>query len=257
MIGAFVAVWVGSSFVPHGRRRRRTPRDRPSRPVAHRADRRRPGRGRGRLWAAIAGFLKATVGVHEVISTIMLNFVVYCGRAGTRRPGGTAPEPGRQVRSPSPRTSPQAAHLPVFWGDPVLQGLHVGFFIALAAPVVYWLILNRTTLGYEVRATGFNPEAPVRRHQRQAQLRAGDGDLGDVRRARRRDRHPRLAVPPRRPRHPGLADRLHRDRGRAARAQLADRRAARRAALRRPDAGHVDAEPGDLRRDQAASSPGT
>ena len=56
-------------------------------------------------------------------------------------------------------TSPQKAHLPVFWGDPVLQGLHVGFFIALAMPVVFWLILNRTTLGYEVRATGFNPEA--------------------------------------------------------------------------------------------------
>src|SRR5262249_37319611 len=51
------------------------------------------------------------------------------------------------------------AHLPVFWGDPILQGLHIGFFIALAAPVVYWLILSRTTLGYEVRATGFNPEA--------------------------------------------------------------------------------------------------
>jgi hypothetical protein len=41
----------------------------------------------------------------------------------------------------------------------VLQGLHVGFFIALARRVVYWLLLNRTTLGYEVRATGFNPEA--------------------------------------------------------------------------------------------------
>jgi simple sugar transport system permease protein len=51
------------------------------------------------------------------------------------------------------------AHLPVFWGDPVLQGLHIGFFIALGAPIVYWLLLNRTTLGYEVRATGFNPEA--------------------------------------------------------------------------------------------------
>jgi simple sugar transport system permease protein len=37
--------------------------------------------------------------------------------------------------------------------------LHVGLFIALAMPVVFWLILNRTTLGYEVRATGFNPDA--------------------------------------------------------------------------------------------------
>jgi simple sugar transport system permease protein len=53
----------------------------------------------------------------------------------------------------------EGAKLPVFWGDPLLQGLHVGFFIAIAALVVYWLILNRTTLGYGVRAVGFNPEA--------------------------------------------------------------------------------------------------
>ena len=49
--------------------------------------------------------------------------------------------------------------LKVFWGDPLLQGLHVGFFLAIAALVVYWIMLNRTTLGYEVRAVGYNPEA--------------------------------------------------------------------------------------------------
>ena len=49
--------------------------------------------------------------------------------------------------------------LKVFWGDPLLQGLHVGFFLAIAALVVYWIVLNRTTLGYEVRAVGYNPEA--------------------------------------------------------------------------------------------------
>src|SRR6185369_157170 len=52
-----------------------------------------------------------------------------------------------------------SAKLPVFWGAQQLQGLHVGFFVALAALVCFWLILNRTTLGYEVRAVGFNPEA--------------------------------------------------------------------------------------------------
>ena len=44
-------------------------------------------------------------------------------------------------------------------GAHVLQGLHVGFFFAIAALVLFFLILNRTTLGYEVRAVGFNPEA--------------------------------------------------------------------------------------------------
>jgi simple sugar transport system permease protein len=53
----------------------------------------------------------------------------------------------------------ESAKLPTFWGDPVLQGLHIGFFISIAALVVFWFILNRTTLGYEVRAVGFNPDA--------------------------------------------------------------------------------------------------
>jgi len=112
----------------------------------------------GAAWAAISGFLKATVGVHEVISTIMLNWVAVWVTQALVGQGG-------QLQNSTDKSVPvsadivQKAHLPVFWGDPVLQGLHVGFFIALGAPLVYWLILNRTTLGYEVRATGFNPEA--------------------------------------------------------------------------------------------------
>jgi simple sugar transport system permease protein len=47
----------------------------------------------------------------------------------------------------------------VFWGSKVLQGLDIGFFIAVGMLVVFWLLLNRTTLGYEVRAVGFNPSA--------------------------------------------------------------------------------------------------
>ena len=51
------------------------------------------------------------------------------------------------------------AHLPTLWGNPHLQALHVGIFIAVGALIAFYLILNRTTLGYEVRAVGFNPEA--------------------------------------------------------------------------------------------------
>ena len=47
----------------------------------------------------------------------------------------------------------------MFWGEPLLQGLHVGLFIALAALLVFWVLLNRTRTGYEVKAVGFNPEA--------------------------------------------------------------------------------------------------
>ena len=41
----------------------------------------------------------------------------------------------------------------------MLQGLHIGFFMAISALIVYWVILSRTTLGFGVRAVGFNPEA--------------------------------------------------------------------------------------------------
>jgi ABC-type uncharacterized transport system permease subunit len=51
------------------------------------------------------------------------------------------------------------AKLPVIWGDPELQGLHAGLFIALAMLLVFWVVLNRTRTGFEVRAVGFNPEA--------------------------------------------------------------------------------------------------
>ena len=112
----------------------------------------------GAAWGGIAGFLKATVGVHEVISTIMLNFVASYFAQGLVGRGGQLQN---SIDKSNPISSDIASntHLPVFWGDPILQGLHVGFFIAVAAPFVFWLILYRTTLGYEVRATGFNPEA--------------------------------------------------------------------------------------------------
>jgi ABC-type uncharacterized transport system permease subunit len=112
----------------------------------------------GAVWAGIAGFLKATVGAHEVITTIMLNFIAsYVAQALVGREGQLQ----NTVDTSNPVSSDvvEKAHLPVFWGDPILQGLHIGFFIALAMPVVFWLLLSRTTLGYEVRATGFNPDA--------------------------------------------------------------------------------------------------
>jgi general nucleoside transport system permease protein len=114
----------------------------------------------GAAWAGIAGFLKATVGAHEVISTIMLNWIALW--VGQWMFGLGGPLHSSQLADASnPVSSPvvDKVKLPVFWGDPLLQGLHIGFFIAIGALVVYWLTLNRTTLGYEVRAVGFNPEA--------------------------------------------------------------------------------------------------
>ena len=65
----------------------------------------------------------------------------------------------RQQRARRSRRHRRSAQATRSSGASGLQGLHIGFFIALARAVVFCAILNRTTLGYEVRAVGFNPEA--------------------------------------------------------------------------------------------------
>jgi simple sugar transport system permease protein len=112
----------------------------------------------GGLWAGIAGVLKALTGASEVISTIMLNYTaLWIGFFLFGLGGPLQNDAQRSV--PVSNDVVGSARLPVFWGDPQLQGLHVGIFIALAALVAFWFLLNRTTTGYEVRAVGFNPEA--------------------------------------------------------------------------------------------------
>jgi ABC-type uncharacterized transport system permease subunit len=112
----------------------------------------------GALWGGIAGVLKATTGASEVITTIMLNWVAIWIGFWLFGLGGPL-QNDRQRSVPVSNDVVENARLPVFWGDKELQGLHVGIFIALAALVVFWVVLNRTRLGYEVRAVGFNPEA--------------------------------------------------------------------------------------------------
>jgi simple sugar transport system permease protein len=145
MVGLIVANWVGISFVDM------------SRPL-HVLIAIVAATLAGAVWAGVAGLLKATVGAHEVISTIMLNWVAYWIGSYVFGHGGPLQNPATPT-NPVSADVVQGARLPVFWGNSVLQGLHIGFFIALAMLVVYWLILNRTTLGYEVRAVGFNADA--------------------------------------------------------------------------------------------------
>jgi simple sugar transport system permease protein len=145
LVGSYAAVWAGSSLagmpaLPHivlaaG--------------VAALA---------GAVWAGIAGLLKATVGANEVISTIMLNYTAIWIGAFAFGLGGPL-QSSTQASVPVSDDVVPSARLPVFWGDPELQGVHVGLFVALAALVVFWVVLNRSTTGYEVRAVGLNPEA--------------------------------------------------------------------------------------------------
>jgi simple sugar transport system permease protein len=144
-VGGIVAVWIGSSFA--------------SMPAVPHIVLAIVGAAlAGAAWAGIAGVLKATLGVNEVISTIMLNWIAIWGGVWLFGLGGPLQDP----HQPSvPTSSPVAASakLPVFWGNAQLQGLDIGLFIALAAVLVFWVLLNRTRFGYEVRAVGLNPDA--------------------------------------------------------------------------------------------------
>jgi general nucleoside transport system permease protein len=108
------------------------------------------------VWAGIAGILRATVGAHEVITTIMLNWIAYWIGSYLFSIGGPL-QSDTQRSVPISNDVQDSAKLHVLWGG--VQGLHIGFLIAVAALVVYWLIIDRTTLGYGVRAVGANPEA--------------------------------------------------------------------------------------------------
>jgi general nucleoside transport system permease protein len=112
----------------------------------------------GAAWAGIAGVLKATTGAHEVISTIMLNYIALYTASWLFGAGGPL-QNSTQATVPISNPIASSAELPVFWGTKGFQGLDIGFFVAIAALVVFWALLNRTTLGYEVRAVGFNPDA--------------------------------------------------------------------------------------------------
>jgi general nucleoside transport system permease protein len=145
LAGSIVAVWFGSKFsgMPH---------------LLHILLVIVLACAAGAAWAGIAGLLKATVGANEVISTIMLNWIAVWVGVWLFGLGGPLQNP-ETASVPISSDVTGSAKLPVFWGNPNLQGLHVGLFIALATAVVFWALLNRSTSGYEVRAVGFNPEA--------------------------------------------------------------------------------------------------
>jgi ABC-type uncharacterized transport system permease subunit len=107
----------------------------------------------GAIWGGIAGLLRATVGAHEVITTIMLNWIAIFGGQYLFELGG--PLQGPVPSLPRSEIIDDSSQLWLVWGN----YLHAGIFVAFAALAVYYVVLNRTTLGYEVRAVGFNPEA--------------------------------------------------------------------------------------------------
>lgn len=110
----------------------------------------------GALWAALPGYLKARFNVHEVVSTIMMNWLAYWVVYYTI----PAYFKGTFLETES-RRIPETASLRVPWLSDMFQGsyINLGLVLAIAATAVIALILNRTTLGYELKAVGFNRHA--------------------------------------------------------------------------------------------------
>lgn len=113
----------------------------------------------GAIYGGIAGVLKARTGAHEVITTIMLNsiagYLVLWLLSTTTFQREGRPDPISKLIA-------DEAHLPRLFGfldDRSDLIAHAGFFIALFATYLYWFLLKRTSLGFELRASGLNNEA--------------------------------------------------------------------------------------------------
>ncbi len=103
----------------------------------------------GGLWGAVPGALKAWSGAHEVITTIMLNYIAFRVIAYTvnETDSWLPVNPMLQATDPVEKS----AKLPI-----ILHGtrLHAGFIVALVAAVALWYLLFRTTFGYRIRTVG-------------------------------------------------------------------------------------------------------
>ncbi|MCD6551344.1 ABC transporter permease [Thermotoga sp.] len=107
----------------------------------------------GAAWASIAGYLKAKTGAHEVVTTIMLNWIAtYISSyliTGPLAVGSGTPK--------SPEIAP-SAKLPPIVTVGALE-MTSGIVISIIAAIVIYIVLEKTKTGYEVKATGFNPYA--------------------------------------------------------------------------------------------------
>lgn len=110
----------------------------------------------GALWGAIAGLLKARTGAHEVILTIMLNYVAYYLLLWMIRTPGLLQKEGTNQALGS--ATPESAQFPELFG-PKFPLLDLGFVIVIVATLFVWWLIERSSLGLRMRAVGENPHA--------------------------------------------------------------------------------------------------
>ena len=109
----------------------------------------------GALWGGLVGLLKARTGAHEVIVTIMLNYIAFYLVSFLLRTPGALQAPGQN----NPKSGPMldTAVFPSLLGDQ--YNLNVGFIFVIVATIYVWYLLNRSALGFRFRAVGENPNA--------------------------------------------------------------------------------------------------
>ncbi|WP_456285883.1 ABC transporter permease [Microbacterium sp. JZ70] len=110
----------------------------------------------GAIWAGIAGILKARTGAHEVILTIMLNYIAVYLVDWMVSTAGVLQKPGSN--QPISAATPSGALFPDLFG-PAYPNLDVGFLLVIAATVFVWWLIERSSLGLRMRAVGENPHA--------------------------------------------------------------------------------------------------
>ena len=113
----------------------------------------------GALWGGLAGLLKARTGAHEVIVTIMLNYVAFYLVSYLLRTPGALQEPGsNNPQSPPARESALLPTLSDLLGTGAFR-LHLGFVLAVVATFGVAHLIDRSSLGFRFRAVGENPRA--------------------------------------------------------------------------------------------------
>lgn len=108
----------------------------------------------GAFWAGIVGFLKAYTGGHEVINTIMMNYIAL-NTISYLLNGPMKDQSPNNVSARTPLIA-ESAQIPALFEG---YRIHWGFVIALVVAYLVWWVLYKTTLGFEIRTVGLNPDA--------------------------------------------------------------------------------------------------
>lgn len=109
----------------------------------------------GFLWAGVAGMLKSVFGINEVISTIMLNYIISPFQ------NYLLTGPLKDPNSTNTQSIPmyEGVRLPTMFKEITKQSLNIGFIMAIVLCILVYYFFKKTELGYKIKSVGYNPTA--------------------------------------------------------------------------------------------------